>query len=247
MCAPGTQTVAPIQRPGSTSPGFWLLRERKHQVHLSAQRIGAHVICRARVQGCAGSERSLCLRYPRSGAWVSSFQRNWRGVDGATRLPRREQLLGKPRLAEERIVAGFSIRNGLFATVVVLALAGVVPASAAESRSSLYVSLDTGANFAAGLEFHGGDNDRASICDEYINPQYASIAGCTGPRPGDSWQGSFGSASGVLAGTTLGYRFNDRFRVEANYVFRGSEYDETAPLQSASGETFAKVSGEIRA
>lgn len=144
------------------------------------------------------------------------------------------------------IVTGFSIRNGLLATVAVLALAGIEPSSANESRSSLYVSLDTGANFASGLDFQGGDNDRSSICDEYINPQYASVAGCTGPRPGDSWQGSFGSAGGVLAGATLGYRFNDRFRVEANYVFRGSKYDETAPLQSVSGETFAKVSGEIR-
>ena len=109
-----------------------------------------------------------------------------------------------------------------------------------------YLGLELGSNFASGLDFDGSDNDRASICDEYINPQYASVPGCTGPRTGDSWQNSFGSANGILAGAALGYRFDDRFRVELEYFFRDSKFDETSDIRSASGDTFSKVAGEIR-
>ena len=129
---------------------------------------------------------------------------------------------------------------------ILILLALFIAPRIAWADSGFYLGLELGANFASSLDFDGDDDDRSSICDEYINPQYASVPGCTGPRTGDSWQNSFGSANGILAGAALGYRFGSRFRVEVEYFFRDSKYDDTSGVRSASGETFAKVAGEIR-
>ena len=50
------------------------------------------------------------------------------------------------------------------AAVVVLVL---VPGLA---RGQFYVDEHIGAGFAAGLDLAGRDNDRAPVCDEFINP-----------------------------------------------------------------------------
>ena len=74
-------------------------------------------------------------------------------------------------------------------------------------------------NFASSLATMGHDTDRASVCDEYINPQFMMVnavpgwsnTNCTGPNRGaDSvWENEFGSAQGVKFGAALGYRFRD--------------------------------------
>ena len=94
---------------------------------------------------------------------------------------------------------------------------------------------------------HGKSNDRASRCDEFINPRYAEIPGCTDPDRGSAagWQTAFDSARGVLAGLAVGHRFSDWLRMEVETFHRESEYDQTSPVASATGDTAGKLEGEI--
>ena len=126
----------------------------------------------------------------------------------------------------------------------VFAAAGV----AAEERRGFYVSSGMGFHAAPGVFLVGNSDDRASRCDEFINPRYAEVEGCTTPDrgAGAGWRTSFGSARGVFAGAALGYDFGGRLRLEAEYFHRDSKYDESAPVASATGATFAKLGGEIQ-
>ena len=129
----------------------------------------------------------------------------------------------------------------------VLLLAGAPGALAGEERSGFYLRGDFGANQAAGVVLLGKSNDRASRCDEFINPRYAEIPGCTDPDRGSSagWQTAFDSAYGTLAGLAVGHRVSDWFRMEVETFYRESEYDQTSPVASATGDTAAKLDGEI--
>ena len=86
---------------------------------------------------------------------------------------------------------------------------------AAAAESGFYLSGELGANFASGLDMTGTSNDRASVCDEFINPMFATVTqtegyenyNCTGPNRGigNFWKNGFDSAEGILAGAALGY------------------------------------------
>ncbi len=109
-----------------------------------------------------------------------------------------------------------------------------------------YLSSGLGIHFAPQLRLAGNDNDRPSYCDEYFNPQYGLIPECTAPNHvGDTWFTDHDSTRGVLAEEAAGYRFSRRFRVEGEYLFRAAEYDQTAPIGSSGGVSFAKLEGEI--
>ena len=136
--------------------------------------------------------------------------------------------------------------------------------AAEDVKSGFYLSGELGANFASGLDMTGSSNDRASACDEFINPMYATVTqtpgyenyNCTGPNRGSGnfWQNQFDSAQGILAGAALGYDFGgkipnrgwDRVRLEVEYFFRDSGYDQTSPVPGAGGATDDKLSQEIR-
>lgn len=143
------------------------------------------------------------------------------------------------------------MRGNFLITACVLALVAVqVPVQAA----GLYVSGDFGMNFGASLDSNGASNDRASVCDEYINPQYASVAddgqgkSCTAPGRGlgDGWDNGFSSDEGPLFALALGYRLPDSmFRTEFEYFYRDTGYDETAPVPSAVGVNQDKIAQEI--
>ena len=107
-----------------------------------------------------------------------------------------------------------------------------------------YLSSGLGAHVAAPLEVAGQSNDKASYCDEYFNPHYALIEPCLRPG-GGMWRLDFGGAAGVHAETAVGYRIGRRFRVEGEYVFRSSGYDQFAPAMSADRTIFGKLDGEI--
>ena len=94
----------------------------------------------------------------------------------------------------------------------------------AQAGSGFYVSGEVGANFATGLDTTGTSNDRASVCDEYINPLYDEVENsdakdsngklyseynCTGPDRGvgGRWENEFDGATGILAGAAAGYSF----------------------------------------
>ena len=145
----------------------------------------------------------------------------------------------------------------------------VVPGSVL-AGSGFYVSGEVGANVASGLNTTGTSNDRASVCDEYINPRYGEVetsdevdAGgkqystynCTGSNrgSGSGWQNEFDGATGILAGAAAGYSFTGQnpdsplsgFRVEVEYLFRQSNYDQTSEILTESGESRDKIRDEI--
>ena len=88
-----------------------------------------------------------------------------------------------------------------------------------------------GLNLAPPLELLGRSNDRASRCDEFMNPRFAEVPGCTDPNRGSGagWKTAYDRAAGLLAGLSAGYRFGERLRVEAEWLRRESEYDQTSP------------------
>ena len=137
--------------------------------------------------------------------------------------------------------------GGCALTLACAALMITGPASA-QSASGFYLSQDIGLNLAAPVELLGNSNDRASHCDEFINPRFAEVPGCTDPARGSGagWKTAYDGATGILAGLSAGYRFGRRLRVEAEWFHRESEYDQASPVASATGATFAKLDGEIQ-
>ena len=100
------------------------------------------------------------------------------------------------------------------------------------------------------------------MCDEYINPTYDEVEGtagygdsnCTGPRGGSGdWYNNFDGATGILAGAAVGYSFAGQnpnsplggLRVELEYFYRQSKYDETADVNSAEDESGDKLQQEL--
>ena len=144
----------------------------------------------------------------------------------------------------------------------------VVAPGLAQAGSGFYVSGEVGANFASGLDTTGTSNDRNSVCDEYINPLYDEVEGsgksdsqgnpysgynCTGPNRGATWNNEFDGGTGILAGAAAGYSFAGQnpnsplggFRVELEYFYRQSNYDQTSSLLSGSAQVRSKLGEEI--
>ena len=117
----------------------------------------------------------------------------------------------------------------------------------AQSRSRFYVGVELGAHLAPGITMVGDSNDRASICDEFINPQYASVPGCTEAARGvgDSWNVPFDGARGVVASAALGYRLHRMIRAEAEFVTRSSNFAQRSGVLSAEGVNADKLSDEL--
>ncbi len=119
-----------------------------------------------------------------------------------------------------------------------------------------YVSGELGINLGKALGTDGHDTDRASVCDEYINPQFMSVnntpgwanTNCTGPNRGSDsvWENTFGSDEGVLFGTALGYYIgNSNFRTELEYFYRNTNYNEASEITVGGGQVLSKVVQEI--
>ena len=111
---------------------------------------------------------------------------------------------------------------GLAAALVTGCFLAAPGAMADEERSGFYLRADLGANLARGVTLHGKSNDRASRCDEFINPRYAEIPGCTDPDRGSAagWQTAFDPAGGVFAGFAAGRRITDWLRLEVETFHR---------------------------
>ncbi len=139
------------------------------------------------------------------------------------------------------------LRISAAAVAIAVSCAAAPEALAQEERSGFYLRGDLGANLATGVVLLGKSNDRASRCDEFINPRYAEIPGCTDPDRGSAagWQTAFDPAYGTLAGLAVGHRVSDWFRMEVETFHRESEYDQTSPVASATGDTAGKLEGEI--
>ena len=147
----------------------------------------------------------------------------------------------------------------------------VVAPSWAQAGSGFYVSGEVGANFASGMDTIGTSNDRPSVCDEYINPLYDEVENsdakdsngklyseynCTGSDrgAGGRWKNEFEGATGILAGAAAGYSFAGQnpnsplggLRVELEYFYRQSNYDQTADIPFGVGTQGDKLRDEIR-
>lgn len=140
----------------------------------------------------------------------------------------------------------------------------------AQAGSGFYISSDIGLNVASGIDTTGRSNDRASVCDQYINPMYDQVESstasdssgnayssynCTGANRGATggWQNNFDSATGILAGAAVGYSFGAQnpngslggLRVELEYFYRQSNNDESSAIPSAAGESGDKLAQEL--
>lgn len=140
-------------------------------------------------------------------------------------------------------------------TIAISTLAAALPAAAtlaaaaapAAAETGFYVRAEFGANAAPDATMQVGDNDRPSRCDGFVNPQYALLPGCTDPNRSidavDQWSSRFDGASGLLAGTALGYRFSPRLRLELEYFFRHATFDESSDILAPSGQPYAALFG----
>lgn len=141
--------------------------------------------------------------------------------------------------------------------VAVLLVSGTALGIAAPVQAGgFYFSTELGMNFGSSMDTTGQSNDRASVCDGYINPMYATVANtpgyedynCTGPDRGATgdWQNSFSSDEGILLGTALGYHVGaSPLRIELEYFYRDTDYDQTSDVGTASGESGDKLEQEL--
>ena len=141
------------------------------------------------------------------------------------------------------------------ASLLMFVIVAWMVANPAQAGSGFYVSGEVGANFASGLDTTGTSNDRASWCDEYINPRYQEYERCTGPdrSVGGRWENEFDGATGILAGAAAGYSFAGQnqnsplggLRVELEYFYRQSNYNQTADIPLGVGTQGQKLRDEI--
>ena len=129
-----------------------------------------------------------------------------------------------------------------------------------------YLGSELGAHVVPALGITGLSNDRASVCDEFINPQYATVTqtagyeayNCTGPDRRDDWVNQFVLATGLQTSWVLGYRFGAdasgrrwrHVRTEVEYFYRATAYDQTVAvpgLSAGSGSVTAdKLNQELQ-
>lgn len=135
-----------------------------------------------------------------------------------------------------------------FAGLLVFAFAS---AAGPAQGQGWYLGSELGAHVVPDLGMVGLSNDRASVCDEFINPQYATVTqttgyeayGCTRPDRSDNWVNQFARATGLHTGWVLGYRFGGgasaprwrHLRTEVEYVHRATTYDQTVAVPGLSG------------
>lgn len=116
----------------------------------------------------------------------------------------------------------------------VLATGGLCLGLAEAATAQLYVAGDLAPAWSPKLGLNSGDTDRPSRCDEFMNPRYAELDGCTNPNRGDGavddWSSKFDAAWGWLAGAAIGYRFRKRLRLELETFLRVTDMDESSPI-----------------
>ena len=117
----------------------------------------------------------------------------------------------------------------------------------AQSEERFYVGAEIGALRSPAVTVIGDSNDRSSLCDEFINPLYASIPGCTATNrgEGDNYQVPFDGTAGTLANAFVGYQVFPHLHAELEYVTRTSNYGQRSGVRSAQGVNFDKLSDEI--
>ena len=106
-------------------------------------------------------------------------------------------------------------KTSIVVGLLVVALGGV-PSPA--QGQGWYLGSELGAHVVPALGITGLSNDRASVCDEFINPQYATVTqtagyeayNCAGPDRRDNWVNQFARATGLQASWVLGVSLRGR-------------------------------------
>ena len=140
----------------------------------------------------------------------------------------------------------------VFRAVVLAVLAMATAPALAQTDGGFYLSSELGINFAPGFDFLGNSTDQGSVCDPFVNPDAGSRAAAGCPTMGTGWKSVFDSGRGILGGVAVGYglggfpnRLLKGLRVELEYVFRESVFDQTSPILSQSGVARDKLNDEI--
>ncbi len=128
-----------------------------------------------------------------------------------------------------------------------LLIVGWAFSTSALAQSSWYVGGELGTGLAPGVTMDGVSNDRSSLCDEFINPLYASVPGCTDPTrgSGDGWKAAFSGATGAIGSVSLGYYVMPWMRLEIQATSWSASYDDAVPVGSATGVNLEKLNDEI--
>ena len=152
-------------------------------------------------------------------------------------------------------------KTSIVVGLLVVALGGV-PSPA--QGQGWYLGSELGAHMVPALGITGLSNDRASVCDEFINPQYATVTqtaeyeeyNCTGPDRRNDWVNQFARATGSQTSWVLGYRFGAdasgprwrHVRTEMEYFYRATAYDQTVAVPGSGSDsvTADKLNQEIQ-
>ena len=134
---------------------------------------------------------------------------------------------------------------GRVAALVLLAVSACL--SAGDAVAQWYVGVALGGNASRGVVVESRSNDRASVCDEYINPRALAAPGCTMPDrgTGDGWLAPFDSGAGFSAEAEVGFRLSSRLRLAVAYARNVTEFDQTVSSTDATGADFDKISNEL--
>ena len=137
-------------------------------------------------------------------------------------------------------------RPGLSRLARVVSAAGLA-CLATEAAAEWYVEVGIGANTSRDVVVESRSNDRASICDEHINPRALAVPGCTTPDrgAGDGWRAPFDPGEGFSAQAELGFRLSPRWRLAAVYARDATDFDQTVSSTDASGADFDKIGNEL--
>ena len=126
-----------------------------------------------------------------------------------------------------------------------IAVCGCLPATGATAQ--WYVGVGIGGNASRDVVMESRSNDRASICDQYINPRALSVAGSTTADrgAGDGWLAPFDPGAGFSREAEFGLRPSPRWRLAAVYARSGTDFDQTVSSTDATGADFDKIGNEL--
>ena len=132
-------------------------------------------------------------------------------------------------------------------SLAAMTLIAIACFAAGDAHAQWYAGVALGGNASRDVTVESRSNDRASICDEYINPRALAVPGCTAPDrgAGDGWLAPFDPGAGFSAEAELGFRVSPRFRFAAIYARDATNFDQTVSSTDATGADFDKISSEL--
>ena len=109
------------------------------------------------------------------------------------------------------------------------------------------VGVSVGAVASSDIGIESRSNDRASICDQYINPRALDIPSCVTPERGlgDGWLAPFDGSVGVSIGLEAQYALGSDYGLSAMYTYDAINFDQTVSSTDATGADFDKISHEL--